>query len=409
MNILFISTENPYPPDHGHHIRTYNVLKGLAAQNTIYFVGFAKSEEELKYKPEIEKFCASADIFHIDSGWRFWLLLLFNVFSRRPFITHRYMKEEARKRIAEIMSKKKIDLVHIDLLHVSPYCEPIAKVPKILVNHNVESVRFLRRLKTEPNPLKKFYFYYQYLKLRHYEKHVSGKFDWCVVVSETDKKMLAELSGDRNFVVVPNGVDVDYFHPNGALVRANSLIWVGSMQSPYNADAVDYFLRDIWPHIKAEIPDVIIHFVGASPTKLLQKTASEDKNIRVLGYVEDVRPFMAEAAVFVAPIRSGSGTKIKVLNAMAMKMPVITTAVGAEGINAVNHKDILIADDHHDFAFKTIQMLRNPDRAKELGENGRKVIETHYDWNAIHKKTHKLYKLIVNQKEKSQNERRVGG
>ncbi|MFQ5706813.1 MAG: glycosyltransferase family 4 protein [bacterium] len=395
MNILFVSTENPYPPDHGHHIRTYNVLKGLAENNTIYFVGFAKNKAELKHKAAIEPLCASVDLFLIASGWRFYLSLFFNMFSSRPFITARYYKREAREKIREILSKREIDLAHVDLLHVSRFHRDLRSVPKVLVNHNVESLRFFRRLKTESSILKKLYFYLQYYKLRRYESQITRQFDCCVVVSDTDQQVIAGLSGSHNFAVLPNGVDVEYFKANGTIPEPHSLIWVGSMLSPYNADAVDYFLRDILPEIKKEIADLKVGFVGAAPTKLLRDKAARDPNLRIHGYVEDVRPYMEQASVFIAPMRSGSGTKIKVLNALAMRMPVVTTPVGAEGIEAVAGESILIAEDALDFANKTITLLRDASLAEKLASNGRKVVEKFYDWKVIHAKTEELYSNLT--------------
>ncbi|TDI83755.1 MAG: glycosyltransferase [Caldithrix sp.] len=398
MNILFISTEIPYPPDHGHHISTYNSLKGLAKNHNIFFVGFATTKKELKYKRAIKPLCVSADIFMIASGWRFWLSLFFNVFSPRPFIGQRYYKSAARKTIRNLLREDKIDFVHFDLLHVAPYYKVVRALPKVLGNRNVESLRFLRRLQTERNIIKVVYFYLQYFKLRRFEKKMPAKFDCCVLVSDVDKRFHARLTGNDNFVVIPNGVEIDYFTPNGIPHKSNTLVWVGSMKDPYNADAVDYFLENILPRIKTEIPDVEVNFVGASPTKLLKRKASENEHLKISGFVDDVRPHMEQATVFIAPIRCGSGTKIKILNALSMSMPVVTTPVGAEGIAVVDDENIIIAKDDEDFANKTIMLLRNPEFAKNIGKNGRQLVEELYDWQAIHKQRHQLYAKIVHQR-----------
>lgn len=397
MNILFISSEIPYPPDHGHHIRTYHTLKGLAADNSIYFVGFAKQTKELLHQSAIAPFCKSVDVFLLfaGSGWRLLAGLFLNLFSSLPFVVQRYCRPGARERIREILRTVPIDLVHVDLLHVSGYLEELGTVPKVMVNHNVESLRFRRRLSAERNPAAKVYFYVQYLKLRRYERQVCPKFDLCVAVSEVDKNVLTRLCGRGNFVTVPNGVDTDYFRPSGADKKANTLMWVGSMASPYNADAVDYFLRDIWPLIRSRNPQVTVDFVGAAPTKLLQKTAQADDRVQIRGYVEDVRPFMDAAEVFIAPMRIGSGTNIKILNALAMALPVVTTPVGAEGILSGDNESMLVAEDAQAFADKTIELLENRALSGQLARKGREVIETLYDWKVIQRENLRIYNALV--------------
>ena len=397
MNILFIATENPFPPDHGHHIKTYNDLKGLAKNNTVYFVGFAKNQDELQFQQSLESLCEGVDIFRLasGSGWRLYLDLFLNLFSFLPFVVQRYYLSDARKRIKTLLRTVQIDLVHIDLLHVSRYQEDVGAIPKVLVNHNVESVRLLRRIKTERNLLAKLYFYLQYDKLKRYEKRICSKFNTCVAVSDVDKAYFASLTRDADFVTIPNGVDITFFKRNGVLPKPNTLVWVGSMSGAYNADAVDYFLDCILPLIASEIPRVKVTFVGSSPTRRLMQKSAHNKNLFVAGYVDDVRPYMEEAAVFIAPIRSGSGTKIKILNALAMEMPVVTTPVGAEGIEVVDEESILIATDEHDFADKTIRLLKNPEHARKLGKAGRQVVKKCYDWNKIHKKTAALHAQLV--------------
>lgn len=405
MNILFVSTENPYPPDHGHHIRTYNVLKGLARRHKIFFVGFAKTQKEIDDARFIEPLCETVHMFRIATGWRLGWELFRNLFSPRPFVAQRYIKEETRHVIRKMQHDHTIDLVHCDLLHVAPYAAEVPGVPCVLVNHNVESLRLLRRMRTERNLLRRAFFYIQYWKLRRFEKDICRHFDCCVVVSEADRAALADLSGCANLAVIPNGVDVDFFCRNGAEPTEKSVLWVGSMQSPYNADAVDFFLEEILPRVRQQEPGVKMQFVGAGPTRLLRKKAAEDRHVEILGYVGDVRPYMQAASVFVAPLRSGSGTKVKVLNALAMKLPVVTTPVGAEGIDVVDGESVFIADDPQAFADRTVQLLRDKALAQRLGEAGRRVVEKHYDWQAIHRKTDQLYEHLVRKGQEKRSKR----
>ncbi|MBI5055378.1 MAG: glycosyltransferase [Nitrospirae bacterium] len=387
MNILFISTENPYPPVGGHHIRTYNILKILAEKNKIYFIGFAQHKKELNYSRNIKELCETVDSYLIPkTGYNFHFLLQVgkNLFSKHPLVSERYLVPEAKVKLKEILSKYNIELVHIDMLALASYVkEIINNIPTILTNHNVEYLRLYRWMKTEQNFLIKSFLYYQYLKLMNYERKTCPLFNRCIVVSEEDKMHLLKLCKVDNFTVIPNGVDIDYFKPLPGKIKKNHLVWVGGMAGHYNADAVDFFLRDIWPILKQEVPKVTIEFIGKSPTNLLQEKAMHDPNIKILGFVEDIRNIVQSASIFVAPIRSGSGTKIKVINAMAQAKAVVTTSIGAEGIIVENGKNILIADSPEEFAKRVVWLLRNEDCLIKLGQNARHLIEQKYSWKLI--------------------------
>jgi glycosyltransferase involved in cell wall biosynthesis len=399
MNILFLSQENPYPPDGGHFIRTYNILKMLAAKNKIFFVATANTDLRIQYKHGIENLCENVDIFvvpHGNSRLRYLFSLILNIFSPLPYSAYKNYFDDVKIKIKQYMSNYKIDLIHVDILPLALYRQDVDNVPNILVNHNVESLRLYRWMKVEKNLFIKLYLYHQYLKLYRFEKQMCPKFERCIVVSEEDQKILEKMCNKKNFEILPNGVDIEYFNPqNNIRMIENSLVWVGGMWHPYNIDAVNYFLDDIFPIIKTEIPEVKVSFIGGHPTSKLMKYSENHPNIKVVGYVEDVRQYMQEASVFIAPIRSGSGTKIKVLNALAMECAVVTTTVGAEGINVKPDIDIMIANTDREFAQKTVFLLRHPQEAKIMGRNGRKVIEKYYSWEVIGEKMSRVYEEVI--------------
>lgn len=398
MNVLFLSQENPYPPDGGHYIRTYNILKMLSAQHSIFFIGTTNSKERIKYKKELEKLCESVDIIMSPEGnsrWRQLISLIFNLFSLLPYTVHKNYIKNVRIKIKQLIENNKIDLVHVDILPLALYYKDFKSFPKILVDHNVESLRLFRWMKVENNIFVKAFLYYQFLKLHRFEKKICPKFERCVVVSEEDQQILEIMCGSKNFITLPNGVDVNYYKPtNNKKITNNSLIWVGGMRYAYSADAVDYFLDKILPLISLKIPNIIISFIGNYPTSKLIKNAKENPNIKVLGYVDDVRTHIEQAALFIAPIRCGSGTKIKVLNAMALEKAVVTTTIGAEGIKATPNEDIMIADTPREFAQKSIYLLEHPQEAERMGKKGRDVIEKYYAWEVIGKKMYPVYEEV---------------
>jgi len=397
MNILFLSTETPYPPDHGHYIRTFNVLKHISQHHDVHFLGFIKNREDFKNVEPIREMCRTVDVFVMPddvSRLRFYLSLFLNIFSPLPYIAQKYYRSNMRRRIREILSENRIDVVHFDMLHMARYRSLTKGIPDVLTEHNVESLRILRLLKNSNNLLFKSFMYLQYIKLKSFEKRACGRFDMCAAVSEDDLEMLKAMSPGANLVVIPNGVDTDYFAPDDTPPVPNSIIWAGGMNNMYNSEAVDFFIDEILPLIRREIPDVRFTAVGKSPTRKLLGL-SGDGAVEVAGYVDDVRPYIRRAAVYVAPIKSGGGTKLKVLNALSLAKPVVTTSVGAEGIDAKDGEHLVIADDPELFAEKTVELLRRPEKAARLGRNGRMLMVERYDWRIIGEDMNRVYERLL--------------
>ncbi len=399
MNILFLSTENPYPPNSGHLLRTYNILRHAAITHNVFFLGFSKTLEDIKYVEPLREFCKSADVFVIpDDISRVNLVksLFLNLFSAMPYIAQKYYRKEMMDKIKEILKENKIDIIHFDMLHLAGYRGSIKKIPTVLIEHNVESIRVKRLAKNSRNPLFKVFMYMQYLKLYHFEKNECSNYDVCAPVSENDKNILKTMCPEADLVVVPNGVDTKYFIPGNEKIIPDSIIWVGGMKDMYNHEAVDFLVDEIFPLVRTEVPNVKLTVIGRSPTKKLLQLEKTNENVKVLGYVDDVRTAIGEAAVYIAPIRSGGGTKLKILNALSMAKPVVTTTIGAEGIEVKDNEHLLIADDPELFAKKTVELLRDPVRAKKLGENGRRLMLEKYDWDIIGEKMNEIYNRVAN-------------
>jgi len=400
MNILFLSTRSPYPLISGHSLRTYHILKGAAQNHNVTLVTFIQlPEHELKDENlnHLRSFCKAVYPFKIPadmSRTKLATMLFLNLFSSLPFVGQKYDAPLMRQKIREIMQTEHIDLVHVDMLPLTVYINEFKSLPRILVNHNVESVRLYRWFQTEPNPIKKAYLGLQWLKLRSFERSAMEKFDGCVVVSEIDKKLLLKMGVKSKLFVVPNGTDTKFFKPSNGKVVGNSVLWIGHMDVHTNKDAVLYFWREIYPILQKKYPEVKMTFVGTAPPKEIADAARADGHVRVTGFVDDIRPFIEEAAVMVVPIRIGSGTRLKILDAMAMGKAIVSTSVGCEGINVSNGRNILIADHPYDFANKTIGLLKSPDLRTNLGENALELAKS-YDWNLIREKQEAVYQDVA--------------
>jgi glycosyltransferase involved in cell wall biosynthesis len=403
MNLLFLSTRSPYPLISGHSLRTYHILKGATENHNVTFVTFIQlPEHELKKEnlDHLRSFCKAVYPFEIPvdlSKVKLASSLFINLFSPLPFVAQKYDAPLMRQRIKEIIQREHIDLVHVDMLPLTVYINEFENLPKILVNHNVESIRLYRWFRTEPNPVKKSYLGIQWLKLRSFERSAMNKFDGCVVVSEVDKELLLKMRVKSSLFVVPNGTDTNFFRPNSGKVVENTVLWIGHMDVHTNKDAVLYFWRDIYPILRRKYPKVKMTFVGTAPPKEIAAASKLDGHVRVTGFVDDIRPYIDEAAVMVVPLRIGSGTRLKILDAMAMGEAIVSTSVGCEGINVNDGKDILIADNPEDFANKTIELLKNPDMRINLEKNALDLAKT-YDWDLIRKKQEAVYQDVVNRR-----------
>jgi glycosyltransferase involved in cell wall biosynthesis len=246
----------------------------------------------------------------------------------------------------------------------------------------VESVRLQRWYHTESNPLKKAYLGLQWPKLKTYERRILDEFDACVVVSETDRDLLKSMGVKTRFHVVPNGTNTEFFRPMGRPKVENSVLWIGHMDVHTNKDAVLYFWREIYPLLRQKCPAVSVSFVGTAPPEEIARTSKVDSHVRVTGFVDDVRPYVDEAAVIVIPIRIGSGTRLKILDCMAMGKAIVSTSVGCEGLNVTDGKDIVMADAPQFFADRISELLKDQGKRENIQRNARKRALT-YDWKNL--------------------------
>lgn len=399
MNILFLSTRSPYPLISGHSLRTYHILKGATENHNVTLVTFIQLKDELKREniEHLRRCCRAVYHFRIPvdlSRIRLVSSLFLNLFSPFPFVVQKYNSHEMRRKIREIIKKDNIDLVHVDMLPLTVYLNEFRQLPCLLVNHNVESMRLYRWYKTEFNIIKKAYLGIQWYKLRSFERSAMDKVDCGVVVSETDKKHLVKMGVNNRLFVVPNGTDTAFFKPLGKKIIEDSVLWMGHMDVHTNKDAVLYFWKEIYPLVRRQHPAVKMTFLGTSPPKEIAEAAILDNQIRVTGFVDDIRSYVDEAAVMVVPIRIGSGTRIKILDGMAMGKAIVSTSVGCEGLNVSDGKNILIADNPQDFANRTVEILKNGNMRMKIEKEALKLAKS-FDWSLINEKQETAYYYIM--------------
>jgi glycosyltransferase involved in cell wall biosynthesis len=265
----------------------------------------------------------------------------------------------------------------------------------VMNHHGVESFMIKRRVENEPNFLNKMYLMIEGLKLERYEKKYCPRFDMNLAVSVLDKDLMGSITGIDNIEVIENGVDIKYFSPPENLTNNKNIIFAGRLDQYSNRESILYFCAKVWPIIKKQNPDIRFVIIGNNPPAKLAEIANKDKNIDLLGYVDDVRPHFATAMISVCPIKDGGGTRIKILDALAMGMPIVSTSIGCEGIDVTPGIDVFIADTPQEFADKVNSILTDICKRQSLSKNARKTAEDKYSWKVISEKLDHVYSRFL--------------
>ncbi|MEW6052146.1 MAG: glycosyltransferase family 4 protein [Candidatus Zixiibacteriota bacterium] len=391
MKILILSHFLPYPPHGGALQRNHYLFREAAATNEVHLLSFTQrnilnTEAKLSEAvAECDKTYKSVTVFKIPtdySRFRWYLLLLFNLLSLTPYSVWRFRTGQMARKLRVMIAEGNFDLVHIDTIALAGYIKYLGRVPAVLNHHNIESSLMLRRGYSEKNPLVKLYILLQGWKLRRYERLLAPRFALNLTVSELDALELLRFCPGAKTEVVPNGTNVEYFRPRPD-EQATSMVWVGGMNWYPNRDAMTWFCEELFPRIRARVPQATAVIVGQDPAKRVLELAAHDPTIKVMGYVDDIREHVARAAVFVVPIRVGGGTRLKILDAFASGKAVVSTTIGAEGIGATNGTEILIGDSVEQFVDQAVRALTDISLRRKLESNARQFVERNYAWGII--------------------------
>ena len=395
MNILFLSITVPFPPNDGGRIRILNLLKQIASKNRISLLALATAptdSEGIAYLHDM-----GIDAHLVQRAPNLPPLrpntVLRALIKRQPITVVRYYFPAFTQELHALLANNTFDLIDHEYLHTAPY-RVNTNLPALLTAHNVDSHIWHRLCQQTNNPARKFLFWTQKYLFERYERRTLPKFDAIACTSETDRAVLQSIAPNAAVEVIPNGVDLELYQPNHALEDEAALVFTGSMDWYPNEDAVIYFADEIFPLIKARRADAKFYIVGQHPTNRVQKLG-ERPGIIVTGRVEDTKPYIARATVYVVPLRIGSGTRLKILEALAMEKAVVSTAVGEEGLNLIGGDEIIIADEPARFADAVVQLIEDKQMRRRLGENGWKRVEADYDWRRIGEKLHQLYESVV--------------
>jgi len=386
MRILWVKAGGLVPLDTGGKIRSYHILRELAKRHemtlfTFYAAHAGDSHHELEqvvqrvvcHRLQIPDQRARAD--YRDYGRDF--------FSGYPHAVAKYCRPGVSEDLRKILDEVAFDAVVCDFVTPAAVIPWEQACPKILFAHNVEAVIWRRHYQVAINPLWKAVCLREYLAMDRFERRYLERAAHVLTVSENDREYFARFTPPSKITVIPTGVDVDYFQPERDAEKPNHMVFTGSMDWLPNEDAVFYFAKRVLPLIRQQSPDATLCVVGRRPSERIRALAARNLGVEVTGQVEDIRPHMREATVYVVPLRIGGGTRLKIFEAMAMAMPVVSTSVGAEGLPVHDGQDILLADTPEDFARRVLGLLANRQERAALGQAARALVERKYSWSSV--------------------------
>jgi len=374
MNILFVTPYPPYPPESGGKIRAYNLIREVARHHKTALLTLADATDRQEVEAHLKRFLTAVEVYPVEpSGW-------LRRMTRPDYFRH-FHSASLRNRLHDVLARPGIDLVHVEELCLIDAL-PRTRVPCVLGRQKIDTY-FLKSVYESDGRIKQFKWQSDLVKLVRQEKRAKRRFDGHVLCSRVDAARLAALTGKLNHRIVPNGVDLDYFAPQPpAAGDRRTLVFTGSMDYEPNVDGARFFVESIWPAIRSEAPDVEALFVGHRPTDDV-KALGRTPGITITGSVPDVRPYIRDAVAVFVPIRIGEGTRLKILEAMSMRKPVVSTKTGAEGLLVKDGEHICLAHDAGQFSAHILKLLSRPDEAERIAEGGYRVVHERYAWSTI--------------------------
>ena len=388
MKILWLKNNLLHPLDSGGKIRTYQMLRKVREKHEIHFAAFADENRDADAIRDAREYCHR--LFTVapppipgKNSPGYYARVLRALFDRRPFTVSSYESPRMRELVARLVAENAYDLLVADFLTMCLNIPKSLPIPVVHFSHNVEAMIWRRHVENERNPFKRVVFMRERDRVERFEREVIGTYAFTIAVSEKDCEYFRRVYGASRVGSIRTGVDTEFYAPRGAAETAGSILFLGSMDWMPNVDAVQYFVRNIYPFVKSEIPDASLSVVGRSPDASVTALGDGDPSIVVTGTVPDTRVYVDRSAVAVVPMRIGGGTRIKIYEMMAMAKTVVSTSIGAEGLHYADGENILIADEPREFAKLVIKALREKEWRASIGVNARDFVASRCSWEAV--------------------------
>jgi glycosyltransferase involved in cell wall biosynthesis len=385
VKVLWVKAGKLLPVDTGGKIRSYNILRFLAKDHRVTLLSYYGGRRDHDYEAAIRAelpgaetiYTAALDSTALEQG----LDYLFRFFRSAPYAVTKFTHPAVQKTLVSWLADGRFDVAVCDFLSASLNFPRLLATPTVLFQHNVESSLWQRMAATEPNLVKKLSFIIESAKMTRYERASLARFHHVIAVSDHDRQQMLTMDPSCEIAVVPTGVDTHKFTVAPAsTTNPPRIVFTGSMDWEPNIDAVDYFCQQIWPRVLAEFPNAIFQIVGRNPHAKVQRLASD--SVQVTGTVPSVEDFLRNATVVVVPLRIGGGTRLKIFEAMAMGKALVSTSIGAEGLEVQSGRDLLLADDASSFSDAILLLLRDASLRRKY-EQAAVRMASQFDWSRI--------------------------
>jgi polysaccharide biosynthesis protein PslH len=404
-SILYLSQLMPYPPDAGPKVRAYHVLQYLAQKHQVTLLAFTRPGDTEASLKHVAKLCEDVHVVLMErKRSRDLMALSFSLLSGESFIIRRDFMPEMASTVDKLLLSGKFEAVHADQLWMAQYALRAKKVAPgaslVLDQHNACFQIFQRLSLREKNPFKRLFLVREGRELKRYEALACSQFDRVVTVTREDQAILEKLVFSKatdhkpQFTTIPICVDTQTVSQVSPKTDAKDVLHLGTMFWLPNVEGVLWFAYEVWPKVVAQLPQATFTIAGKNPPAEIQALSNSSNgktSIRVPGYVHNPQPYLEDAAVFIVPLLSGGGMRVKIVDAWRWGVPVVSTTIGAEGIQCRPGENLLIADQAEDFAQAVVRVLLDPVRSQHLRVNGRRWVEEHYEWRSVYTAWNSIY------------------
>ena len=401
MRVLLLTQVLPYPPDSGPKVKTWNTLKYLSSRHDVTLISFVRGDQSADAR-RLEQHCRAVHTVPLTRGaLRDAVALTRSLWRGTPFLMDRDERRRMRRVVRRITDTEPFDVVHADQLNMASYALDVARTPRLLDAHNALWTVCKRLWEYMDAGPRRWMLGREWRLLKQYEKHICGAFDAVLAVSPQDRASLEEAIGaPADITVIPIAIDTHETTPVTRRGDAGRIVYIGSLLWPPNVDGVVWFARTVLPIIRGRRPNVAFDIVGATPPADVSALAQTQSGITVAGYVANPTAILERAGVMVVPVRAGGGMRVKILTAFAQEIPVVSTTLGCEGIDATAGEHLLIADEAEPFADAVVRVLESPTLAAQLTHNGRRLVAERYDYREACRPLDAVYERL------SQHQRR---
>jgi glycosyltransferase involved in cell wall biosynthesis len=409
MHVVIVDEELPYPPTSGKRIRILNLVKQLAKRHKITMICHRNPDPEEARQAQIYLADLGTETVLVDrkktlgsgcvKGPRFCARMALNLFSSVPYSVQWNRCPQMRETVQQYAAEHTVDLWQCEWAPYATALMGISGAPWVMMAHDIQSFTWERYYRSEANPLKRWYIKKQWDKYRRYEARVFSEAHLTITVTEEDERRAREHFSARRTAVVDNGVDVAYYQAPAlqqqSARKPSDILFLGSLEWRPNLDAARILLTDIFPLVLAEVPTAKLCIVGRRPPKWLVQLGKSARNVEIHADVPDVRPFLYRCGAMAVPLRIGGGSRLKILEALATDLPVVSTKVGAEGLHLRPGSHFAEADSAEDMARVLVGWIRNPQSTREMVLAGRRVVENQYDWSTLAGKMERAWQELL--------------